>query len=270
MVHESPREIAEDRRGLARLLNPFGRLWLRIVARVLEHASDLVPTHLNLSWITDQLAVGGAPKKRDYRRLAAAGITAVIDCREEDSDDEQALAKVGIRLLHLPIKDRYAHSGEQLRTGADWAIQAMGNGGKVLVHCQHGVGRGPLVGGSILISMGLSAPEAVKTIRTRRWQAAPNDRQLEALLAYEERLKRRAGRSAEGPRSPGAPARPPIAPPSAPVIPPPVRPTTSRQPPRPAEPGGVAPAPPAGERSLGALQARLNELQRRLESDAGR
>ena len=190
VVHESPREVVEDRQGLVRLLNPFGRLWLRLVARILEHASDLVPSHLNLSWITPDLAVGGAPKKRDYRRLASAGITGVIDCREEATDDEHALQHVGIQLLRLPIKDRYALSHDQLMNGVRWAGQQIESGGKILVHCQHGVGRAPLMGASILMTRErLSAPEALKTIRTRRWQAAPDDRQIEALLAFEERSK---------------------------------------------------------------------------------
>ena len=189
VVHESPAEIAADRRGLVRLLNPFGRIWLRIVARLLEWTTDLIPSRLNFTWITESLAVGGAPRKRDYRRLAALGITAVIDAREEASDDAEALTQVGIRLLHLPTPDRFALSQEQLRRGTRWALERLAEGGKLFVHCQHGVGRGPLQGCAILIGQGLSAPEALRTMRTRRWQAAPNDRQIEGLLQFEERWK---------------------------------------------------------------------------------
>ena len=189
VVRESPAEIAADRRGLVRLLNPFGRIWLRIVARLLEWTTDLIPSRLNFTWITESLAVGGAPRKRDYRRLAALGITAVIDAREEASDDAEALTQVGIRLLHLPTPDRFALSQEQLRRGTRWALERLAEGGKLFVHCQHGVGRGPLQGCAILIGQGLSAPEALRTMRTRRWQAAPNDRQIEGLLQFEERWK---------------------------------------------------------------------------------
>ena len=261
VVHESPQEIAQDRKGLVRLLNPFGRLWLRAVARVLEYASDLVPTHLNLSWITDQLAVGGAPKKRDYRRLAAAGITGVIDCREETSDDEAALERVGIKLLRLPIKDRYAHSDDQLRHGVRWAVRQIEAGGRVLVHCQHGVGRAPLVGASILISQGLSAPEAIKTIRMRRWQAAPNDRQIEAILGFEERWKL-GGRDAEQPIPPSrqaAPAQPRTGP---------IQEAAHAGPSGAAQPS--ADGPTSGQTGVDALQARLDALQHRLEARSER
>lgn len=189
VVRESPAEIAADRQGLVRLLNPFGRIWLRIVARLLEWTTDLIPSRLNFTWITEDLAVGGAPRKRDYRRLAALGITAVIDAREEASDDAEALARVGIHLLHLPTPDRFALSQDQLCRGTRWALARLAAGGKLLVHCQHGVGRGPLQGCAILIGQGLSAPEALRTMRTRRWQAAPNDRQIEGLLRFEERWK---------------------------------------------------------------------------------
>lgn len=189
VVHESPGQVAAERRSMVRMLNPFGRIWLRVLARLLEWSTDLIPSRLNFSWITHNLAVGGAPRKRDYRRLAAMGITAVVDAREEAADDGEALARVGISLLHLPTPDRYALSQEQLIRGTRWAIERLHEGGKVLVHCQHGVGRGPLLGIAVLIGQGLSAPEALKTVRTRRWQAAPNDRQIEGLLVFEERWR---------------------------------------------------------------------------------
>ncbi len=194
-----PELYPTDRRAIIRHFNPAGRIWLRLVARLHEYASDLVPTTLNLSWITDTLAVGGSFRRRDIRRLAALGITAVIDARAEAADDEVALAQHGIELLRLPAPDRYALSPEQLELGARWALERIAAGGKVLVHCEHGVGRGPLLGAAVLVAGGQSAPEALRLLRRKRWQAAPNDRQLEALLRFEER--QRARRAA--PESPG-------------------------------------------------------------------
>jgi protein-tyrosine phosphatase len=151
----------------------------------------------------------------------------VIDAREEASDDAEALAKVGIELLHLPTPDRYALAPEQLIRGTHWALDHLGRGGKVFAHCQHGVGRGPLQGCAILIGQGLSAPEALRTVRTRRWQAAPNDRQIEGLLAFEERWKAEnngtgsAGRGVPVPPrrgvEPGADETPALRPPASPA-----------------------------------------------------
>jgi protein-tyrosine phosphatase len=111
----------------------------------------------------------------------------VIDLREEAKDDEAALAKLGIELLHLPATDRYAASQDQLRAGVEWAMERIAAGGQVYAHCKHGVGRGPLMGLAILVAQGQSSSAALRQMRLKRWQAAPNDRQLGALLDFERR-----------------------------------------------------------------------------------
>ena len=55
----------------------------------------------------------------------------------------------------------------------------------------HGAGRGPLLGAAVLVASGYRAPEAMRLLRTRRWQAVPNARQLEGLREYERRLRGR-------------------------------------------------------------------------------
>jgi hypothetical protein len=41
----------------------------------------------------------------------------------------------------------------------------------------------------VLIAQGYSAPEALRIVRTARWQALPNDRQLAALLLFEQQWR---------------------------------------------------------------------------------
>ena len=178
-------EAAADERGLVRWYNLLGKLWLRGVARVLEYSTRLHRKSLNLSRITDQLVVGGRVPPWAYPRLKAMGVTAVIDLREEAKDDEAALAKLGIELLYLPATDRYAASQDQLRRGVEWAMERIERGGQVYAHCKHGVGRGPLMGLAILVAQGETSSSALRLLRSRRWQAAPNDRQLAALLEFE-------------------------------------------------------------------------------------
>ncbi len=55
----------------------------------------------------------------------------------------------------------------------------------------HGAGRGPLLGAAVLVASGYRASEAMRLIRTRRWQAVPNAHQLEGLRIYEQRLRGR-------------------------------------------------------------------------------
>ena len=179
---------AADERGLVRWYNFAGKLWLRGIARILEYTTKLNRQSLNLSRITDDLVVGGSIPVRSYGRLKAMGVTAVIDLREEAKDDEAALARHGIELLYLPATDRYAASQDQLRTGAEWAVERIKRGGQVYAHCKHGVGRGPLMGLAIMVAQGESSSTALRKLRSMRWQAAPNDRQLAALLEFERSL----------------------------------------------------------------------------------
>jgi len=176
---------AADERGIVRWYNFAGKLWLRGIARILEYSTKLNRQSLNLSRITDQLVVGGSIPVRSYGRLKAMGVTAVIDLREEAKDDEAALARNGIELLYLPATDRYAASQVQLRAGAEWALARIQQGGQVYAHCKHGVGRGPLMGLAIMVAQGETSSAALRRLRSMRWQAAPNDRQLAALLEFE-------------------------------------------------------------------------------------
>ena len=55
----------------------------------------------------------------------------------------------------------------------------------------HGAGRGPLLGAAVLVACGYRPTDAMQLIRTRRWQAVPNARQLEGLRLYTERHRER-------------------------------------------------------------------------------
>jgi hypothetical protein len=186
-IHPYPttrEEIAES------FHSPLGRLWLRILARLMEWLTDVQPKELNYSEVTPQLAVGGAFRTRQIKRLKHRGVTAVVDCRLEAKDDPDALAVAGIDFLHVPTPDRHGFTHEQLHEGVEWVLEHLANGGRAFLHCEHGVGRGPLMACAVLIGQGHSAPESLRIVRNRRWQALPNDRQLAVLLAFEQDWKR--------------------------------------------------------------------------------
>lgn len=167
------------------LRNPAGRLWLRVRERALRLSKEFAPRELDVSWITETLAVGSKFQPEDVARLAGQGVQAVVDLREEDCDDRQLLAQYGIDLLHLPTPDAHEVSQANLASGVDWVRQRMAEGRKVLVHCAAGVGRAPLLTCAVLVSMGYNAHEALELVRKHRWRSAPNDRQLIALLEFE-------------------------------------------------------------------------------------
>lgn len=175
------------------LRQPLGHLWLRFVARVMEWLTDLQPKQLNYSDVTPKLAVGGSYRPNQIKLLKERGVSAVVDCRQEARDDVEALARAGIAFLHLPAPDRYAMTYEQLHQGVDWVLDHLGSGGKAFLHCEHGVGRGPLMACAVLVAQGYSAPEALSVVRAGRWQAMPNDRQLASLLQFEQDWRTRRG-----------------------------------------------------------------------------
>lgn len=181
--------------GIIRVLY---RRWTRLAAHLFpedsraEHIAQSLhiplPDRLNMSWVTPHLALGGRIRPEDIPALARTGITYVVDTRSEHRDDIQALAKEHIELLHLPTPDTQPLSVEQMMEGAQWVDQRIKQGGRVLIHCEHGVGRSALLTTAVLVYDGLSAHDALQLVQQKRWQAAPNHRQVQRLREFEAAL----------------------------------------------------------------------------------
>jgi protein tyrosine phosphatase (PTP) superfamily phosphohydrolase (DUF442 family) len=171
------------------------RVWTRIAAHLFpensksEHLALAIgiplPDKLNMSWVTDQLAVGGRVRPGDIHSLKRVGLTHVVDTRAEYCDDAQAMAKEHIELLHLPTPDTYPLTVEQLQQGASWVHERIEQGGRVLIHCEHGVGRSVLLTCAVLVYSGMHAQDALAMVQAKRWQASPNHRQVARLREFE-------------------------------------------------------------------------------------
>lgn len=179
--------------GVARLLY---RYWTRVAAHLFAENSAgekmarslhiPLPDRLNMSWVNSQLAVGGRILPEDIKSLALLGVTAVVDTRSEYHDDEEALAREHIKFLYLPTPDTYPLTVEQLMQGATWVDERVNEGGHVLIHCEHGVGRSVLLTCAVLVYRGMHANAALTLVKQKRWQAAPNYRQVTRLREFEE------------------------------------------------------------------------------------
>jgi len=154
-------------------------------AKVAERIGIPLPDRLDLSWIDSTLAVGGRIRPRDIGKLQRAGITRVVDVRKEYRDDEVALNKANIELLYLPTPDTYPLSLEDLKRGAQWINEQRKAGQRVLIHCEHGVGRSVLLTAAALVCDGYTPTEAFTLVQNKRWQAAPNRRQALRLNDFE-------------------------------------------------------------------------------------
>ena len=100
----------------------------------------------NLRAVDDRLWRGAAPTTDGYRSLAAAGISTVVDLRAEEGieGDGDTVRQLGMKFVHIPVRDGQAPSTEEVEAFLQATRQAEG---PVFVHCGAGVGRtGAMVG----------------------------------------------------------------------------------------------------------------------------
>jgi predicted protein tyrosine phosphatase len=139
----------------------------------------------DLHWLTDHVAVGGCfPMERAAELASDHGITAVVDLRREEGDDQEALAAAGIDLLRLPTTDMEPATREQLEQGVVFVRDRIGRGGKVLIHCRHGIGRSPLLALCVLVDQGWHPLDALVHAKSCREAVSPSRSQYDGWCAW--------------------------------------------------------------------------------------
>jgi hypothetical protein len=153
-----------------------------------------VTGRLNISWITDDLAIGGSFPPAAAEALARElRVRAVIDLRLEACDDAQILRRHGIELLHLPTEDHCAVAPEMLAAGVAFAERQRTAGGGVLIHCEHGIGRSATLALCVLVGRGFAPLEALALAKTRRALVSPSPAQYEGWIAWLDAFRRGRG-----------------------------------------------------------------------------
>jgi protein-tyrosine phosphatase len=148
----------------------------------------------NLSWITDHLAIGGSfPTARAADLAERLNIRAVVDLRTEACDDVADVERHGMAFLHLPTEDHCAVTPAMLDEGVAFANRHLDRGERVLVHCEHGIGRSATLGLSVLVSRGDAPLEALELAKTRRALVSPSPAQYEAWTTWLAQWKERHG-----------------------------------------------------------------------------
>jgi predicted protein tyrosine phosphatase len=149
---------------------------------------------LNHDWIDERLAVGGRFPMDAVERLAKwEGIGAIVDLRIESCDDEATLRVHGLEFLHLPTEDCCAIAPEMIDDGVEWVRSRLEGGTRVLIHCEHGIGRSALLALCALVAGGLEPLEAMNRLKTARPVVAPAAEQLEAFRSWAGRYRQRTG-----------------------------------------------------------------------------
>lgn len=139
----------------------------------------------DLHWLTDLLAVGACFPMEHAETLAREhGIGAIIDLREEDRDEEEQLRSAGIDFLHLPTPDLEPASVDKLDAGVRFAREHMARRNKVLIHCQHGIGRSALLSLCVLVEEGWEPLEALSHAKEVREVVSPSHSQYQGWAEW--------------------------------------------------------------------------------------
>lgn len=131
----------------------------------------------NADFVTDRLAVGGdlsptfTRARAQLDELVAAGVTHIVDLREEWSDE--ALVQLwapGVRYLQHRVADAGQRIGHEWFSDlVAWVQAALCDpAAKVLVHCHMGVNRAPSAMLAVLLAEGVGLRPALDAIRSAR------------------------------------------------------------------------------------------------------
>ncbi|RMX02554.1 protein-tyrosine phosphatase family protein [Legionella jordanis] len=147
----------------------------------------MIASTLNFNWVEGNLAVGGRFPMEAAEELAQKeGIRAIVDLRMEASDNEDILQRHGISFLRLPTEDRCAIAAPMINDGVEWVRNRLHAGTKVLIHCEHGIGRSALLALCTLVSEGIEPLDAMERLKKARPVVSPAPEQLEAFRGWIE------------------------------------------------------------------------------------
>ena len=120
--------------------------------------------------IVEEVWLGGAPTyARDYEFLIENRIGAVVDIRNERSDDLELYQRHEIDHLKLRVPDIHVPAADIITAGVDYIQQQVEAGRRVYVHCAKGRGRSAtLVAAWLMKYKNMSFEEAREFMVERR------------------------------------------------------------------------------------------------------
>jgi protein-tyrosine phosphatase len=125
---------------------------------------------MDITWLTDRIAVGGGIWNGDnMAKVAREGVTHIIDMQIE-FDDTPLGKEHGIAVLWNPTDDDFeAKPAELFQRGVEFAEAALERPEtKLFIHCAAGVHRAPMMALALLGSMGWTLNHAMHLIEARR------------------------------------------------------------------------------------------------------
>ena len=144
-------------------------------------------------WIEEPILLGSRnPTERELEVLYHEGFRTIISLLDEDESpyyDPKKMEEMGFNRYSIPIRDFTAPTLADFKKFLDIVSDSLKQG-KVLVHCQGGMGRTGTMAAAYWIKKGLSAKNAIAKVRKSRLGAIESPEQEEALHRLEASIKR--------------------------------------------------------------------------------
>jgi protein-tyrosine phosphatase len=152
---------------------------------------------MDMTWVTDRIAVGGAIwNAQSMKELVEAGVTHVVDMQIE-FDDRPLAEPWGIAVLWNPTDDDFLPKPpELLKRGVDFALQALDDPeARLYIHCAAGVHRAPMMTLAVLCALGWKMDPAMQLIESKRPVVDFADVYVESVRRFIETRLAGAGKS---------------------------------------------------------------------------
>ncbi len=144
------------------------------------------------SWVVENEIAGMAsPAGRDealWPWLAERGIGLVVSLTTR-APDKNVLARHGLELLHLPIQDFTPPSPPDIDSFIEHARFQRHEGRAIVVHCGAGIGRTGTMIACYLVDRGMTADDAIATVRKKRPGSVETAEQSAAVAAFAARQR---------------------------------------------------------------------------------
>jgi len=152
----------------------------------------------NFSWLIENEIAGAAHPGTELAGLAeikALDIGALVTLTLQPLPD-RLVRHFDLAYLHLPVHNFRPPTASQIRRFIRFASRNIEAGRPVLVHCLAGLGRTGTMLACYLVSKGMTAPEAIRTVRSRRPGSIETKEQERSIFAFAAELS-----AGHGPKS---------------------------------------------------------------------